>query len=41
MGFGFAYRLVVGVEASPGSRSSGARDIRLAKEILQAETPDT
>lgn len=38
---GFVYRLVVGVEASPGSRASGARDIRFEKKTGEAETPYT
>lgn len=38
---GFVYRLVVGVEASSGSRSSGARDIRFEKKNCQAKTSYT
>jgi hypothetical protein len=34
-------RLVVGVEASPGSRAFGARDIRFTKETSQAKAPNT
>lgn len=38
---GFVYRLVVGVEASPGSCAFGARDIRFTKETNQAKAPST
>nr|POF25891.1 hypothetical protein CFP56_74619 [Quercus suber] len=34
-------RLVVGVEASSGSRASGARDIRFEKKNCQAKTSYT
>lgn len=34
------FRLVVGLEAGFGSRSSGARDFRAAEEDREAQTPN-
>lgn len=35
------YRLVLGVEASAGSCSSGARNLRIAKETRKAKTANS